>query len=150
MGLVAMRAWSRPERGLRDVLLAGEALVLLGFFRAALSMAPARTIIGRLTRGRCDETAHGDVASQQLLIARRVRWAVSAAVRRSPVEFVCFPQALAGYTMLRRRGVASTLMYGVARSEQEELLAHAWLMMGETVVLGGDAAKGFTPVERWT
>ena len=38
--------------------------------------------------------------------ARRVRWAVSAIARHSVVEFVCFPQALAGYTMLRWRGCA--------------------------------------------
>jgi hypothetical protein len=144
-----MMAQGRPERRLRAMLLAAEALVLLGLFRAALAIAPVRTIIGRLTRRRSDETAY-EMPGHDLLMARRVQWAVGAAVRHSPVEFVCFPQALAGYTMLRRRGVASTLVYGVARSKQEELLAHAWLTVGETVVLGGDAVEGFTPIERWT
>jgi len=66
------------------------------------------------------------------------------------VEFVCFPQALAGYTMLRWRGVKSTVVYGVARSPEGELLAHTWLTVGERIVVGGEAAGEFTAVERWS
>ena len=86
---------------------------------------------------------------QARLTAKRVQWAVSAAARHSPVDFVCFPQALAGYTMLRRRSVPSTLVYGVARSAEGELAAHTWLMVGDRMVLGGEAAQEFTAIERW-
>lgn len=138
------------RRGPGDLLLAAEALVLLAVFRMALAFVPIRTILGRLTRKGESQASRCNPTSQQMLTARRVQWAVTAAARRSPVEFVCFPQALAGYWMLRRRGVAATLVYGVARSETQELQAHTWLMVGETIVLGGEAAAKFTPVERWT
>jgi len=140
------------RRGPADVLFAGEALVLLAAFRVALAMMPVRTIIDRLTRRRADQATIPDATdtSQARLTTRRVQWAVSAAARHSPVEFVCFPQALAAYTMLRRRGVPSTLVYGVARSDSGELMAHAWLTVGEVVVLGGESAIGFTAIERWT
>jgi hypothetical protein len=82
-------------------------------------------------------------------IARRVRWAVEAVARHSPIAFVCFPQTLAGYTMLRRRGVPSTMVYGVARSAAGKLTAHTWLLVGDRVVLGGEGSVQFTPVERW-
>lgn len=139
------------RRGLADVLLAGEALALLVVFRAALAMMPVRRIIAAVTRGRADEGAYPETTqtSQTLLITRRVQWAVSAAARHSPVEFVCFPQALAGYTMLRRRRVPSTLVYGVARSQSGDLLAHTWLAVGDLAVIGGEAAEGFTAIERW-
>jgi hypothetical protein len=52
--------------------------------------------------------------------------------------------------MLRRRGVTSTIVYGVNRSPAGELLAHTWLMVDEKMVLGGEAAPEFTPVERWS
>ncbi len=66
------------------------------------------------------------------------------------VEFVCFPQTLAAYTLLRRRGVTSTMVYGVARSPERELIAHTWLQVGDKIVTGGDSAVKFTPVERWS
>jgi len=147
-----MRLLSKlARRGLADVLLAGEALALLVVFRAALAMMPVRKIIAAVTRGRADGSAYAETieTSQTLLTTRRVQWAVSAAARHSPVEFVCFPQALAGYVMLRRRRVRSTLLYGVARSESGDLLAHTWLTVGNLAVIGGEAAESFTAIERW-
>ena len=143
-----------------------EALLLLAFFRVCLVVVPVYRIIRMITRGPAiDRTSVGTVddeseelekngeeiaaAAQMLEIARRVRWAVEAVARHSPVAFVCFPQTLAGYTMLRRRGVQSTMVYGVARSPVNKLTAHTWLMVGDKVVLGGEGSAPFTPVERW-
>lgn len=134
-----------------DLLLAAEALVLLAVFRVCLALVPVRRIIRGLTHGQAGEAAKDATASEAAWsAARRVRWAVSAAARHSAVEFVCFPQTLAGYTMLRRRGVASTMVYGVMRSPEGALLAHTWLTVGGTIVLGGEGGEGFTAVERWT
>ena len=142
------------RRGPADLLLAAEALLLLAFFRACLALVPVRRIIGVVTRRQVDVKDNGGAAVPEseasLVIARRVQWAVGAVVRHSPVEFVCFPQTLAGYTMLRRRGVRSTMVYGVARSPAGELKAHTWLDVGDRNVLGGEGSGGFTPVERWT
>jgi hypothetical protein len=138
------------RRGLKDWMLAAEALMLLAGFRVALAVMPVRRIIGAVARGQGNEATAADDTSQTRLTTRRVQWAVSAAARHSVVEFVCFPQALAGYAMLRRRGVPSTLMYGVARSVEGELLAHTWLMVGDEIVLGGEAAQKFTAIERWS
>jgi hypothetical protein len=40
-------------------------------------------------------------------------------------------------------------VYGVMKSEDGNLLAHTWLVAGEKIVLGGEAAAGFAEVERW-
>jgi hypothetical protein len=144
------------RRGPADLLLAAEALALLVFFRVCLAAVPVRRIIGTMTRGHAkaddrEAEAKGSADSPpSVAIAGRVRWAVSAAARHSVLEFVCFPQTLAGYTMLRRRGVASTMVYGVARSPGGELQAHTWLTVGDRTVLGGEEAAEFTAVERWT
>jgi hypothetical protein len=142
------------RRGPADLLLAAEALLLLAFFRMCLALVPVRRIIGMVTRSHVDakddgRAAAGAESEESLAIARRVQWAVSAVARHSPVEFVCFPQTLAGYTMLSRRGVRSTMVYGVARSPAGELKAHTWLDVGDRNVLGGEGSGGFTPVDRW-
>jgi hypothetical protein len=162
------------RRSLAEWLLAAEALLLLAFFRVCLVVVPVHRIILTITRGpavdrtgdEADSDENGAAARERgaatdemrekntaesaaAEMARRVRWAVSAVARHSPVAFVCFPQTLAGYTMLRRRGVRSTMVYGVARSAAGELTAHTWLVVGDRVVLGSEVAGEFTAVERW-
>lgn len=142
------------RRGPGDLLLAAEALVLLAFFRLCLMLVPVRRIVRAITHSRPggggDAVVEEAATERDVNVARRVRWAVSAIARHSVVEFVCFPQALAGYTMLRWRNVPSTVVYGVARSPEGELMAHTWLTVGDRVVLGGEAAGDFTAVERWS
>jgi hypothetical protein len=126
--------------------MAAEALALLVFFRACLAVVPVHKIVGAMTRV---SVGAGEATAGELAVAMRVRWAVEAVARRSPVRFVCFPQTLAAYAMLRRRGVASTMVYGVKRSPESELVAHTWLMLGERAVVGGEGAGEFVEVRRW-
>lgn len=139
------------RRGPADLLLALEALALLVIFRVCLALVPVRRIIKAITPNRAAPTpSKNDIASERdLEVARKVEWAVAAAARHSFVEFVCFPQTLTGYTLLRWRRVPSTMVYGVARSPEGELIAHTWLEVGAKVVTGGDSAAKFTPVDRW-
>jgi hypothetical protein len=133
-----------------DLLLAAEAVVLLAFFRACLAVVPVRRIVRAITHGPAAAApTPQEPGAHALAQALRVRWAVEAATRNSPAAFVCFPQTLAGYVMLRRRRVLSTMVYGVARSPAGELIAHTWLTVGDRIVLGGDGSAAFSPIERW-
>jgi hypothetical protein len=167
-GTVRRRIYRRSPA---EWLLAAEALLLLAFFRVCLVVVPVHRIVLTIARGpaaeRTGDEADSEVAARERRaatdkmrekktaqcaaaeIARRVRWAVEAVARHSPIAFVCFPQTLAGYTMLRRRGVRSTMVYGVARAADGKLIAHTWLVVGDRVVLGGEGSAQFTPVERW-
>lgn len=55
---------------------------------------------------------------------------------RLPWKSTCLVRALAGSMLLWRRGIASSIRLGV-RKEDDALAAHAWLMVGEAIVLGG-------------
>jgi hypothetical protein len=138
------------RRPVPDLLLAAEAVFLLAFFRVCLALFPVKKIIHTLTR-----TPQSPAATLNTATALRVRWAVEAVSRNSPAAFVCFPQTLAGYTMLRRRKTPSTIVYGVARSADSDakLIAHTWLTVGELgehILLGGEGASAFSAIERWT
>lgn len=141
-----------PRRTPAEWLLAAEAFVLLSGFRVALKMIPVRRIIAALCHGRAtgpvQSAAPIDAAARE--VALRVRWAVESVSRNAPARFVCFPQSLAGYTMLRRRGVPGTIVYGVARSPAGALIAHTWLTVGDRTVLGGEGSEAFSPIERWS
>jgi hypothetical protein len=140
------------RRPAADILLATEAFFLLALFRIGLAVIPVRRIIGTITHSKTNSTPLPESTPDGLAIAQalRVRWAVEAATRNSAAKFVCFPQTLAGYTMLRRRHVPGTMVYGVTRSPKGELIAHTWLTVGDRTVLGGEGSEAFTPIEHWT
>jgi hypothetical protein len=138
------------RRGPANLLLAAEALVLLVMFRICLALIPVRRIIKAITPNQATKPADVTASDRDLEFARRVQWAVSAVARHSFVEFVCFPQTLTAYILLRWRKVPSTMVYGVARSPEGELIAHTWLEVGDGIVTGGEGAARFTPVERWS
>jgi len=74
---------------------------------------------------------------------QRVRHAVLVVARYSPVRFVCFPQCLAASALLRARGIASRLHYGVARADGK-LVTHTWLEAGGEIVIGGEVAAEYS------
>jgi len=90
----------------------------------------------------------GDKIVSKALDNRIACWlgieAIRALAERGPLPFVCFPQAIAAHSMLRRRGIPVVLYYGVARNDEKGLHAHVWVKDGEVPVVGCRAAAGFT------
>lgn len=68
----------------------------------------------------------------------RIIWAVRAMGARVPWRSDCLVQALAAQRWLRRQGIGSAIHVGV-RSAPPAIDAHAWLTIGDKVVLGGEA-----------
>lgn len=78
--------------------------------------------------------------------ARYIRWAVELTCHRLPFQVSCLAQALAARSMLRRRGIASTLYLGVNAAERSALRAHAWLRCGSVLVTGEEGCEEYAPV----
>jgi Transglutaminase-like superfamily len=118
---------------------------MLGLMRLTIRL-PFRTVsraVG-LQRG---ETPTA-VAPETSARAAAVGWAVRAAASYTPWENTCLVQALAATTLLRRRGIDSTLYLGVARDRvtPDAITAHAWLRCGELTVTGAAEQARYTPV----
>ena len=92
-------------------------------------------------------TALGDVTNQDHdpeTVAQ-----VVAAVRRASAcvpRATCLGRALTGWWMLSRRNHRAIVRLGVKRDESRGFDAHAWLEFDGRVVIGGEAAAGFTPL----
>ncbi|MCV3206072.1 lasso peptide biosynthesis B2 protein [Mesorhizobium sp. YC-39] len=67
---------------------------------------------------------------------RRVAWGVAAAARLVP-RASCLTQALSGQYILARQGSASKIRIGIERGTGAQMKAHAWLISGNHIVLGG-------------
>ena len=135
---VSFRLHQRP---IGDFAMALEAFCMLSFFRLALAFVPVQKLTQWMAKS--DQASASIEPEKAGKAMRRVEWAIAAAVRHGPLKFVCFPQCLAAYFMLRRRYIGSRLFYGVAR-DGHQLKAHTWVKVGERIVAGGDAAGHFT------
>ena len=90
---------------------------------------------------------HHPISNQpQLVDCGRLRWAIWAVARRLPLRTKCIEMAVCLHAMLRRRGIASTLHYGIRRDDVGNLGAHVWLSIDGQVVIGGEAAPDFACV----
>ncbi len=125
---------SRLHHG--GVMLLAEALVELTAASAKVRFAPFRRITSAITQQVVS-------AKPRVVDVDRLRWAVQAAARRLPLRTKCIEMALCLQAMLRRRGVASVLHYGVRRDEQGTLGAHVWLTIDGEYVIGGECAPEF-------
>ena len=63
-----------------------------------------------------------------------------------PFECKCLVQAIAGKAMLRLRRICSTVYLGVAKDEQDKLIAHAWVRVGDIHVTGGGGRKKYNVI----
>jgi Uncharacterised nucleotidyltransferase/Transglutaminase-like superfamily len=124
-----------------DIGLAIEAGCMLTFFRIALNFLPVQKLTRWMSRPQKTSALISEQKEAQIL--RRVEWSIGAVVRHFPVRFMCFPQSLTAYFMLRRRHISSQLFYGIAR-DANQLKAHTWIKVGDRIVVGGDAASSFT------
>jgi hypothetical protein len=64
-------------------------------------------------------------------------------------ESNCLVRAIAAMKMLERRKIESTLYLGMAKDENGNLLAHAWLRSGDFFVTGAEEMQRFTVVGKF-
>lgn len=64
----------------------------------------------------------------------------------SPFNFKCLVQATAGKVFIAKKGIESTIYFGVKRDESQTMKAHAWLRVGSKIVLGGEVADEYNVV----
>jgi hypothetical protein len=122
----------RPLPSLRTLALLSRAVATVIMVRTALWVLPARVVLRGITR--IVRRWPIDDESEMRTIRRVVR-AVQVASQRVPGAS-CLTQALAAKLLLARWGVASQLHVGVARGEQGDFQAHAWLEAAGRVVIG--------------
>lgn len=68
----------------------------------------------------------------------QIIWALSAASRRLLGKDTCLPQAMAARVMFNRFGVPAKIKFGVKKGAEGELQAHAWVIDGDVILIGGD------------
>ena len=128
----------RLER--REKMLLLRCLAIVAATRLGLSLLPFKV----LRRWMQPADASGDASVE---VEERLAWGVHHASRLVPAA-TCLTQARAGQFLLGRMGYRAQIRVGVLQGENGRLLAHAWLISGGRIVLGGsdDDLRRYTPL----
>lgn len=145
-----MRKLLRRLRQLRslDRWLLLETLVHLVAARLALRVLPFRWLAWWFQRPTRQPELTGEARQTAI---QKVRRAIHDTNRWLGLKAVCFPRSIAAQTMLRRRGVSTTLYYGAATlPDQGTLMAHVWLQDGDQGIVAHENSSQFHILARYS
>lgn len=124
-----------------------EATIFVALAAPIIRLLPFRTIAAAASRGSPGSPGRQRDVAAVAAVIERVAWAVDRTAKRLPTRSLCFERGLAAHAMLRRRGVDSTLVYGVSPGTSAEgLNAHVWVHVDGVEVTGGGEAPAFAPL----
>ena len=126
-----------------EIILIPEALFWLILARLKVSFIPS----GRWSRSLGKKV----INDQSLVMAggvplkiREIAIVVRGLSLRIPWHSTCMVEALAAHYMLNRRKICNKLHLGVKRNPVNRLEAHAWLSVGDHVIIGQGNLDEFT------
>jgi Transglutaminase-like superfamily len=78
----------------------------------------------------------------------RIIWALSIASRRLLGKDTCLSQAMAARVLFSWCGLPAEIRFGVKKSAQGDLQAHAWVLNGNDILIGGEGLdlSSYTPL----
>lgn len=118
-----------------------EAWFLLHISKILIMILPFRKLAARLGRSQFE--------TEIVNLGKQVWYDVEVGIIRASKFTIyrskCYDQALTAKYMLKRRGVRSTLYFGLSKN-QGRLSAHAWVRSGVRIVTGRIGMERFTPV----
>lgn len=123
-----------------------EAWIISFFARLKLIFTPFRIYSKRLGKHNflpVDEIKYDN--ELVLMIKQSIKRAVAYSVWRNK----CLEQSVTAKKMLKKRGIISTIYFGV-RKINNELEAHAWVKIGDSFVVGERNHETFTVVAYYT
>lgn len=93
--------------------------------------------------GRHGTESEGDSAG----IMQIKLYSIAHAIRRSSKHALwptkCLVEAMVAKRMLNKRKIQSTIYLGVAKESSKTLIAHAWVRVGDTIIVGKRGMERF-------
>ncbi|MEO9914108.1 lasso peptide biosynthesis B2 protein [Parasphingorhabdus sp.] len=145
------RIWRLPWQ---KKLLLTEALIWLTIARIAHMILPFRHFIK--VYGVVNQSSPQSVGQDISFLASGICTSIMRVAAVLPFETRCLPQSFAAQMMLSRRRISTTTYLGVHKDRKQRYsgisgsVAHAWVRVGEKIVIGGDTASDFTPVAQYS
>ena len=129
-----------PKRKLSfsEISLIPETCFYLFIFRLKVSFQPSVKWMPKATTEISENTDPEKMESAQLITG-----IIDGLENRTPWKNTCLVKALTAHRMLKKRDIHYKIHIGVAPSPNNQLKAHAWLSVGNNIILGGGNLSGY-------
>jgi len=97
-----------------------------------------------------ENTLVENVELDNVMTLKKYVQSVKRVSRHSFWRTKCFEEAFALKLLLQNHGQKSTIYFGVAKDEGASLNAHAWLKIGDEMLIGGNGHKKYTVTKFFT
>jgi len=125
----------------RDKLFYFEAFTISLWIRFCIFFFPFKFY--KNTLGKLQNVANQEISPDILDFALKIKNTVLTVCNHTPWESKCLVQAITCKIILKRRGINTTIYLGVSNKENQKLLAHAWLKLGDVILTGSRGHKKF-------
>jgi hypothetical protein len=130
---------------IQSKLLLMETTSLLIIVRLLILLLPFRVIARRLGEHMTETTRQ--TSSIENKTTENIGRAIRKVSRLTPFRSLCLEQAITCKFMLNRRGISSTIYFGLAKEkEASKLKAHAWTRSGNQTITGAKGRHQFKVV----
>jgi hypothetical protein len=135
-----LKKWLSLSHDRRCALTLSFALV--GLVRLGLTILPFKIWLAIVRKLICIDSPLRDYAPAEV---KEISRDVKTASRWIPGAY-CLTQAIAVQILLSRRKIASQLVIGVNKNTMHGFKAHAWVKIGNRLVIGGEGSEEFAPL----
>jgi hypothetical protein len=125
-----------------DYLLFVEAWCLLHLAKLVIVFMPFKKIASWM--GSLGLESLYDLRSTDL--STKIEHAIRRAARYTLHESKCYDQALTAKALLGQNGLPATIYFGLAKESDNQLMAHAWVRCGHSIISGKAGMERFTVV----
>lgn len=96
-----------------------------------------------------ETTSERDLTKADWRIVRKVARYTNVLSKFALFKSKCYDKALTVKKILNSENIPSALLMGVKTSEEKGMEAHAWISCDERLVIGGEIAAEYTPLENF-
>lgn len=130
------------NKGLIDYIFFVEAWCLLHLAKLVILFMPFRKIASWMGCLQVESTQDLDFKRTPA----RIGLAIRRASRYTLHESKCYDQALTAKALLGQNGIPATIYFGLAKENDNQLTAHAWVRTGKSIITGKEGMERFTVV----
>jgi hypothetical protein len=130
------------NRALIDYVLFVEAWFLLHFAKLVILLVPFKKIASRMGELQIESTSD----LQSIEKTTQIEYAVRRASRYTLHDSKCYDQALTAKALLGQCSLPATIYFGLAKESDNQLIAHAWVRCGNSIITGRAGVERFTVV----
>jgi hypothetical protein len=130
------------NRALIDYLLFVEAWCLLHLAKMIIVFMPFKKIASWIGQLQLESTYDLDSTD----MPTKIELAIRRACRYTLHESKCYDQALTAKVLLRQTRLPATIYFGLAKESDKQLIAHAWVRCGKSIISGRSGMEQFTVI----